>query len=271
GEGVGVHVVQLAGREAYWMTEGAKIAAGNGADILDINMGCPSKKVTNGYSGSALMRNPDHALELIKATVTATTLPVCLKMRLGWDENSLNAPEIALRAEEAGIQLITIHGRTRSQFYKGKADWKAIKQVCDAVSIPVIANGDLVDLADVRPMLEQSGAKGLMIGRGAYGKPWFPGYIANKLFPDSQQNEIPGFAQKLDLILEHYEGILEHYGLRVGLRAARKHLGWYLQDAGISNREGLQKIMSSHEPEDVRKNIKQLFSEHQHLALEGVA
>ena len=166
GEGVGIHVVQLAGREEKWMSEGARMAAAAGADILDINMGCPARKVTNGYSGSALMQDPDHALRLIEATVQATELPVCLKMRLGWDENSLNAGEIARRAQNAGIQLVTIHGRTRNQFYKGRADWAAIRRVSEQVDIPVIANGDIVDMNQVDEVLTLSGANGIMIGRG---------------------------------------------------------------------------------------------------------
>lgn len=260
GEGVGIHVVQLAGREEKWMAEGAKIAADNGADILDINMGCPARKVTHGYSGSALMQDPDHALRLIEATVNATELPVCLKMRLGWDENSLNADEIARRAEGAGIQLVTIHGRTRNQFYKGKADWAAIRRVSDSVRIPVIANGDIVALDQIENVLKRSGADGIMIGRGAYGRPWFPGYVTSRVSSNPNPMPEPLRDEKHALASEHYEAILSHYGIKVGIRAARKHLGWYLDDAGISN-SGLRKdILTGTDPKTVLKDLDEAFS-----------
>lgn len=261
GEGVGIHVVQLAGREEKWMAEGAKIAADSGADVLDINMGCPARKVTHGYSGSALMQDPDHALRLIEATVNATELPVCLKMRLGWDENSLNAAEIAQRAEKAGIQLVTIHGRTRNQFYKGKADWAAIRNVSDSVSIPVIANGDIVALEQVERVLELSGAEGIMIGRGAYGKPWFPGYVASRLSAESKPRSEPTRMEKQALAAEHYEAILSHYGIEVGIRAARKHLGWYLDDARITNSHFRRYIMTGTDPQVVLKAVNDAFAD----------
>jgi len=229
--GDGLHVVQLAGREARWMAEGARAAADAGADMIDINMGCPAKKVTGGYSGSALMRDLDHALTLIDATVGATPLPVTLKMRLGWDDSTINAPELARRAEAAGVRMITVHGRTRCQFYTGRADWTAIRAVKEAVSIPLVANGDLTDVAEAAEMLRLSGADGLMIGRGAYGRPWFPGglaaFAANGAIP-----EPPSGDALVDLVRGHYEAMLGHYGVAVGLRAARKHLGWYLEGAG---------------------------------------
>ncbi|MCL4137348.1 UNVERIFIED_CONTAM: hypothetical protein GTU68_020028 [Idotea baltica] len=260
GEGVGIHVVQLAGREEKWMAEGARIAADSGADILDINMGCPARKVTHGYSGSALMQDPDHALRLIEATVNATDLPVCLKMRLGWDENSLNADEIARRAEAAGIQLVTIHGRTRNQFYKGKADWAAIRRVSDSVRIPVIANGDIVALDQIDDVLKLSGADGIMIGRGAYGRPWFPGYVTSRLSTNPTPLPEPTREQKHVLAAEHYEAILSHYGIKVGIRAARKHLGWYLDDAGISNAELRKDILTGTDPQPVLNALRDAFS-----------
>ncbi len=213
-------MVQLAGREARFMAEAAKIAADNGAGIIDINMGCPAKKVTGGYSGSALMRDPDHALSLIEATVGAVDVPVTLKMRLGWDENTINAPEIARRAQAAGVQLITIHGRTRMQFYEGQANWDAIRAVREVISVPLIANGDVETAEDAREILSRSGADAVMVGRGAQGQPWLPAVLAGHAAP--QRADIS------DIAVEHYDMMLEFYGREAGLRHARKHLGWYL-------------------------------------------
>ncbi|EEZ33033.1 MULTISPECIES: tRNA dihydrouridine synthase DusB [unclassified Brucella] len=222
GEGLGTHVVQLAGREARWMGEAAKIAEGEGADIIDINMGCPAKKVTGGYSGSALMRNLDHAMTLVEATVAAVKVPVTLKMRLGWDENSINAPELARRAEDAGIAMVTVHGRTRCQFYEGTADWDAIHAVRDAVKIPLVANGDVSSRADAEEILRRSGADAVMVGRASYGQPWLAGVIAGSDFAPRDTNGI------LEYIIRHYEDMLDHYGSKTGIRHARKHLGWYM-------------------------------------------
>lgn len=232
--GDGPHVIQLAGREARWMAEGARAAEDAGADIIDINMGCPARKVTGGYSGSALMRDLDHALRLIDATVAATSRPVTLKMRLGWDDNSLNADELARRAEAAGIRMVTVHGRTRCQFYTGSADWKAIRRVKDAVSIPVIANGDLVDIDQLETMLSMSGADGIMIGRGACGRPWFPGQVAEFSIKGSMSPAPDGETLR-ELVQAHHQEILSHYGVKVGIRAARKHLSWYLDQVGVPN------------------------------------
>ncbi len=248
GAGISPHMVQLAGREAAPMALAAKIAADNGADIIDINMGCPAKKVTGGYSGSALMRDPDHALSMIEATVNAVSVPVTLKMRLGWDENSINAPEIARRAEQAGIRLVTIHGRTRMQFYEGRADWDAIRAVRDAISIPLIANGDVESPEDAQDILARSGADAVMVGRGAQGRPWHIGWLAGHAAPSPA--EIPA------LVVEHYEAMLELYGREAGLRHARKQLGWYLDryaaDLPVEDKAA---IMISKDPADVSRRM----------------
>lgn len=231
GFGLDNTAVQLAGREAHWMAEAARLAEGQGARIIDINMGCPAKKVVNGYSGSALMKDLDHALTLIEAVVGAVSVPVTLKTRLGWDDDLLNAPDLARRAEDAGIAMITIHGRTRCQFYKGAADWAAIRAVKEAVSIPVIANGDITDAQSAAKALRQSGADGVMVGRGAQGKPWQLQLIAQALF-DAEAPDIPQGSALADMIAGHYEAMLSFYGAELGNRVARKHLGWYMDEAG---------------------------------------
>ncbi|MEO0772768.1 MAG: tRNA dihydrouridine synthase DusB [Pseudomonadota bacterium] len=227
--------VQLAGREAHWMAEAARQVEAQGARIIDINMGCPAKKVTSasgsGASGSALMKDLDHALTLIEAVVGAVDLPVTLKTRLGWDDALLNAPELARRAEEAGVQMITIHGRTRCQFYKGRADWAAIRAVKDTVRIPVIANGDITDSRTARDALDLSGADGVMIGRGAQGKPWLLAQVAHDLY-GTPAPVIPQGPALADMVCTHYDAILSFYGAELGPRVARKHLGWYMDGAG---------------------------------------
>ena len=254
---VPVHVVQLAGREAGWMAEGARIAAGEGADIIDINMGCPAKKVTGGYCGSALMRDPDHALSLIEAVAAAVAVPVTVKMRLGWDHDSLNAADIARRAEAAGVAMVTVHGRTRCQLYNGRADWHAIRAVKDAVTIPVVANGDGQNLGDALAMLEQSGADAVMIGRGHYGAPWLAGQIAA---------EAAGRASEMvddifDYVTTHYEDMLTFYGIEQGLRHARKHLGWYLDRHAPGTPVELRRAaMTSTEPAVVIAALRTAFS-----------
>ena len=219
--------VQIAGRDAYWMSECAKMCVNNGAQIIDINMGCPSKKVTQGYSGAALMKDIDFALTLIEAVVEAVAVPVTLKTRLGWNDNMLNAPQLAIAAVNAGIQMITIHGRTRCQFYKGTADWAAIRHVKNAVDVPVIANGDILDSKTAKLALDQSGADGVMIGRGAQGRPWQLAQIAADLF-GAAAPKIPYGKSLLDLMIDHYMAMLAFYGDDLGSRVARKHIGWYM-------------------------------------------
>lgn len=230
--------VQLAGREAVWMAEAARMVEANGAQIIDINMGCPAKKVTSGYSGSALLKDLDLAVELIEAVVGAVSVPVTLKTRLGWNDELMNAAELALRAEAAGVAMITIHGRTRCQFYKGHADWAAIRAIKDAVEIPVIANGDIVDARTARTALEASGADGVMIGRGAQGRPWIVAEVAAELFGTGQPM-VPRGREFAEMIINHYEEMLRFYGEVLGLRVARKHLGWYLDGADQALRRTL--------------------------------
>jgi len=243
------------------MAEGARIAEDSGADIIDINMGCPSKWVTNGYAGSALMRVPDKAQELIESVLGATSLPVTLKMRLGWNDESLNAPQIAQEAAKAGIQMITIHGRTRQQFYKGAAKWQPVQDVVDAVDVPVVVNGDIIDILSAKRALALSGAAAVMIGRGAQGQPWLLGQVGAAL-SDHSVPETPPLEERQNLMNEHYQLMMDEYGPALGVRCARKHLGWYMDilandfafDTGMRS-----KILTEGDANSVPALIDQLF------------
>jgi nifR3 family TIM-barrel protein len=267
GEGLRLNIVQLAGCEARWMAEGARIAEAAGADIIDINMGCPAKHVTGKQSGSALMRDLDDALRLIDATVGAVAVPVTLKMRLGWDDASRNAPELARRAEAAGVQLITVHGRTRCQFYHGAADWAAIHAVKQAVSIPVVVNGDVTSFAAAVDALAQSGADAVMVGRGAQGRPWFPGQLAHYL-GTGETNADPSLDEQFALIAALYDEMLTHHGARIGVRHARKHLGWALdaaaEAAGVPA-ERLKSVrahvLTSEDPAETQRRLATAYAE----------
>jgi nifR3 family TIM-barrel protein len=226
-------VIQLVGCEARWMSEGAGVAEGLGADIIDINMGCPAREVTGKLSGSALMRDLEHATSLVEAVVGAVQVPVTLKMRLGWDQASMNAPELARRAEAAGVQLITVHARTRCQFFKGQADWSLVRAVKDSVRIPVVINGDILTPAHAQTALAASGADAVMIGRGAYGAPWLLGRVAAVLGGDNDPGA-PPLEQQGVVARTHVAALLEQDGPAIGLRNARKHIGWYLAASGRS-------------------------------------
>ena len=265
GQGTGTHVVQLAGCEPRWMAEGARIAEGSGAEVIDINMGCPAKHIANRQSGSALMRDLDHALSLIEATVGAVAVPVTLKMRLGWDDRSINAPELAQRAQDAGVRMVTVHARTRCQFYTGAADWALVRAVKDRISVPLVINGDIRSFDDVDAALKASGADAVMVGRAAQGRPWFPGQIACYL-ERGRREPAPPLATQFALIIALYEEMLAHHGLRIGLRHARKHLGWALDAAAATGGVARQTlkcwrgaVLTSETPADVRVRLSQAY------------
>jgi len=263
GDGLPLMVIQLVGHDARWIAEGARLAEAAGADVIDLNMGCPAKEVTGCASGSALMRDLDHAVSLLTAAVDATDRPVTLKMRLGWDDASKNAPELAWRAERAGIRAITVHGRTRQQFYTGEADWSAVAAVKAATNLPVAVNGDIGDAASARAALEKSKADAVMIGRGAYGRPWIAQAIQATLNGKEAAPE-PDADERLDIVLTHFHDSLRFYGDALGLKIFRKHLGWYVErapwpEAAEARRAAKAHLCRLERPADVESGLTELW------------
>lgn len=264
GEGLGLTVIQLVGRDPEAMAQGARLAEQAGADIVDLNFGCPAKEVTGSASGSALMRNPELASRIIAATVKAVGCPVTVKMRLGWDHGTLNAVDIAKRAEALGVAAVTVHGRTRQQFYTGSADWQAVGEVKAALRIPVIVNGDIISAEDARAALSQSGADGLMLGRGVYGRPWLAAHLDRALADGTRLIE-PGPSERTNIVIEHLRASIAFYGMPLGLKMFRKHLGWYIEQAPWPGDAQLRRLAKARicrldDPSEVERAVSELWT-----------